>query len=293
MSETAAADIRPLSGFEFDKIRALAHKEFGLDLRAGKEQLVSARLGKHVRKLGYHTFRDYLTHVQSDATGAALMDMIDALTTNFTSFMREPAHFEFLRKTVLPEFENQQPVQIWSAACASGEEPYSIALSVLEELGERALREVRILATDISTRVLETARQGVYASDRLDGVAHETLRKYFLRGEQRWKGWFRVNPKLREMLEFRRMNLTEPFPSMPQFSVIFCRNVMIYFDRETQDRLVDRMTHCLAPGGYLFTGHSESLVHGSHALEYVLPAIYRKAGAPRTPSLTGSRRCTR
>ena len=128
-------------GSEFDKIRALAHKEFGLDLRAGKEQLVSARLGKHVRKFGYHTFRDYLTHVQSDATGAALMDMIDALTTNFTSFMREPAHFEFLRKTVLPEFEYQQPVQIWSAACATGEEPYSIALSVLEEFGERALRE--------------------------------------------------------------------------------------------------------------------------------------------------------
>ncbi|HEX8985850.1 MAG TPA: protein-glutamate O-methyltransferase CheR, partial [Bryobacteraceae bacterium] len=207
MSETAPADLRPLSGAEFEKIRALAHKEFGLDLRTGKEQLVSARLGKRVRKLGYRTFRDYLAHVQSDATGAALMDMIDALTTNFTSFMREPAHFDFLRKNVLQEFGDQPPVQIWSAACASGEEPYSIALSVLEELSDRALREVRILATDISTKVLETARQGIYTSDRLDGVAHETLRKYFLRGEKRWKGWFRVNPKLREMIEFRRMNL--------------------------------------------------------------------------------------
>jgi chemotaxis protein methyltransferase CheR len=288
MNDQAATDIRPLTDAEFEKVRALAHKEFGLDLRAGKEQLVSARLGKHVRKLGFRTFRDYLSHVQSDATGSALTDMIDALTTNFTSFLREPVHFEFLRKTVLPEFQKQPKINIWSAACSTGEEPYSIAVSVLEELGDRAFSDVHILATDISTRVLGSAQQGVYQTDRLAGLAPETVRRYFLRGEQRWKGWFRLNPKVRQMVEFRHMNLTESFPSMPRFAVIFCRNVMIYFDRETQDRLVHQLTNCLEPGGYLFTGHSESLVHGSHSLEYVKPAIYRRprdgSGSPRPRS---------
>jgi chemotaxis protein methyltransferase CheR len=294
MNELAAFDIRPLNEAEFERIRALAHKEFGLDLRAGKEQLVSARLSKHVRKLGYRTFRDYLAYVQSDATGAALTNMIDALTTNFTSFLREPAHFDFLRQTVLPEFRDRPGIDIWSAACSTGEEPYSIALSVLEELGDQALTSVRILATDISTRVLESAQQGVYQADRLTGLAPETVRRYFLRGERRWKGWFRVNAKVRQMIEFRRMNLTESFPSMPRFAVIFCRNVMIYFDRATQDRLVSQLTQCLEPGGYLFTGHSESLVHGSHSLEYVRPAMYRRGreGA-RTSTYSRSSRCAR
>ncbi len=292
MSEALVTDIRPLTGAEFEKVRALAHKEFGLDLRAGKEQLVSARLGKHVRKLGYRTFRDYISHVESDATGAALINMIDALTTNFTSFLREPAHFDFLRKNVLAEFGDRSRIEIWSAACATGEEPYSIALSALEELGDRALQQVRILATDISTRVLESAKQGVYPADRLAGLAPETVRRYFLKGEQRWKGFFRVNAKVREMIEFRRLNLTEAFPSLPRFAVIFCRNVMIYFDRDTQDRLVGQLAQCLEPGGYLLTGHSESLVHGSHTLDYVRPAVYRNGrSGSRASSHSRSTRC--
>jgi chemotaxis protein methyltransferase CheR len=274
MSDTG--DIRPLTPAEFEHIRMLAHEKFGLDLRKGKEQLVSARLGKHVRKLGFRTFREYCVHVEADTSGTALTDMIDALTTNFTSFLREPAHFELLRRTVIPEFSDDLPINIWSAACATGEEPYSIAISATEELGARAQREVRVLATDISTRALETAQQAVYPAERLAGMAAPVARKYFLKGEKQWQGWFRINQQIRGMVEFRRLNLTEALPALPQFAVIFCRNVMIYFDRETQDELVGRLSRCLRPGGYLLTGHSESLVHGSHSLDYVRPAVYRK-----------------
>lgn len=273
------AGIRPLTHAEFEQIRVLAHKKFGLDLRDGKEQLVSARLGKHLRRLGFSKFRDYSAYVEADASGTALAEMIDALTTNFTSFLREPVHFEFLRKTVIPEFRGRGAIEIWSAACATGEEPYSIALSALEELGDEARRMVRVLATDISTRALATARQGVYPAERLSGLAPEVARRYFLRGEQRWKGWFRAGRALREMVEFRRLNLTEPFPALPKFAVIFCRNVMIYFNRETQQNVVSRLARCLEPGGFLLTGHSESLLHGSHPLEYVRPATYRLPGA--------------
>jgi chemotaxis protein methyltransferase CheR len=283
------AGVRPLTQAEFEQIRALAYAKFGLDLREGKEQLVSARLGKHLRRLNFQTFREYCAHVQADRSGAALAEMIDALTTNFTSFLREAAHFDFLRKTVIPEFHGGAGIKIWSAACATGEEPYSIAISALEELGDGARTEVRILATDISNRALEAARRGVYQVERLAGVPVTVARRYFLKGEQRWQGWFRVNTHVQGMVEFRRLNLNEAFPALPKFAAIFCRNVMIYFNRETQRELVRRLTQCLEPGGYLLTGHSESLAHGTHTLEYVRPAVYRR---PREGARAGrSSRC--
>ncbi len=151
---------------------------------------------------------------------------------------------------------------------------------------------MRVLATDISTKALETAKQAVYPAEKLAGFPDLVARRYFLRGEHRWKGWFRARSQLREMVEFRRMNLTEPFPALPKFAVIFCRNVMIYFDRATQAQLVNRLAQCLEAGGYLFTGHSESLLRGSHALEYIRPAIYRKpGGGPRTTNQARSSRC--
>jgi chemotaxis protein methyltransferase CheR len=287
------AEVRPLTHAEFEYIRTLAHEVFGLDLREGKEQLVSARLGKHVRKLGFQKFSDYCDHVRSDSTGAALAEMIDALTTNFTSFLREPAHFDFLRDTALPEFEGGR-IDIWSSACSTGEEPYSIAICALERLGDKAREQVRILATDISTRALEGGKQGVYQSERLSGLPAPLLRKYFLKGERKWKGWYRAGTQLRAMVEFRRMNLTEAFPSLPSFAAIFCRNVMIYFDQKTQHELVSKLARCLVPGGYLLTGHSESLLRGHEALEYVRPAVYRKpASGGRGPADPRSSSCGR
>jgi chemotaxis protein methyltransferase CheR len=293
-STLADVEIRPLTAVEFDRIRELAHVKFGLDLRPGKEQLVAARLGKQLRRLGLTTFGDYYSYVLADPTGQAMVEMIDALTTNHTAFLRERAHFDFLRSKVLPEWRGRPSLGIWSAACATGEEPYSIAISVLEEWGDAPRPQIRILATDISTRALATAGRAVYQAERLEAMAPATIPRYFLRGEARWRGWYRLRPPVQKMVEFRRLNLNEPLPPLPRFGVIFCRNVMIYFDRETQERLVGRLAECLEPGGYLFTGHSESLLKTAQPLAYVQPAVYRKLPARTQPAgAGGSERCDR
>src|SRR5690348_16954746 len=168
-SVTRDAEVQPLTRREFDQFRRLAYEKFGLDLRNGKEQLVSARLGKKIRDLQFRSYQEYYRHILEDKTGEALSALIDALTTNHTSFFRESAHFDFLRHTILPGLGNRETIAIWSAACSSGEEPYTIVFSLLEEMGESAFRKLRILATDISTRVLATARKGAYLASRFQG----------------------------------------------------------------------------------------------------------------------------
>ena len=268
---------RPLKAREFAKIRQLAYETFGLDLRAGKETLVSARLGKQIRQSGCRSFEEYYQRVVADSTGESLINLIDALTTNHTSFFREPAHFDFLRKTFLPEWKNRGSLDIWSAACSTGEEPYSIAMCLLEELGGTPPGQVRILATDISTRVLAAAEKGIYPAERLEGLSAVQLRRYWLRGEGDWAGCCRAKKEVRALVEFRRLNLLEPATQIGHFPLIFCRNVMIYFDKPTQRRVVERLSACLEPGGYLLTGHAESLNGIEHGLRYVQPAVYRKA----------------
>jgi chemotaxis protein methyltransferase CheR len=270
---------RPLKAREFAKIRQLAYDTFGLDLRAGKESLVSARLGKHIRKSGCRSFDEYYQHVVGDSTGEALIHLIDALTTNHTSLFREPAHFDFLRKIFLPEWKNRGSIDIWSAACSTGEEPYSIAMCILEELGVVAPGKVRILATDISTRVLATAEKGIYPAERFEGLSTMQLRSYWLRGERDWAGCYRAKKEVRALVEFRRLNLLEPVSQIGRFPLIFCRNVMIYFDKPTQQQVVERLAGCLEPGGYLLTGHAESLTGIEHGLRYVQPAVYRKVSS--------------
>jgi chemotaxis protein methyltransferase CheR len=200
--------------------------------------------------------------------------LLDALTTNFTSFLREPAHFEFLRKSILPNLEG--PIRIWSAGCSTGEEPFTIAFSLIEELGPAAFWRCRILAADISSHALAAARRAVYPADRFSDFPPDCLPSYLLRGTQNWDGWFRVKPSIRAMIDFRRLNLVEPFHHPQPFQVIFCRNVMIYFNKATQVDLVNRLFRSLAPGGYLFIGHSESLTGLAHPYQYIQPAVYRK-----------------
>jgi chemotaxis protein methyltransferase CheR len=265
-----------LTAKEFAVIAVLAHEEFGLVLGIGKEQLVASRLGKLMRQLGFKAFRDYYQHVLSDRTGEALIELIDALTTNHTSFFREQAHFDFLVQRIFPE--SSGPMRIWSAASSTGEEPYTIALTAREHLGPQSPNLPRILATDISTRVLETARKGIYKAERFQEPLTPWLRKHLLRGEGRWQGWYRMRPEILRMVEFRRLNLIEPLPDVGRFAVIFCRNVMIYFNRETQEQLVNRLAACLEPGGYLFVGHSESLTGIQHPLQQMQPAVYRNRG---------------
>jgi chemotaxis protein methyltransferase CheR len=263
-----------LSPGEFEQISELAYRTCGIDLRQGKESLVQARLGKKIREGHYASFQQYYNHVVADRTGAELIDLLDALTTNFTSFLREPAHFEFLRKSALPGLAG--PIRIWSAGCSSGEEPFTIAFSLLEELGMAAAARCRILATDISVRAIKTAQSAAYPADRFDDFPIDYRGKYLLRGSQRWEGWYRVKPPVRGMIEFHRSNLMEPFHHSQPFQVIFCRNVMIYFSKATQTDLVNRFARCLAPGGYLFIGHSESLTGLAHPYQYIKPAVYRK-----------------
>ena len=263
-----------ISPHEFEQISELAYRTCGIDLKNGKQQLVQARLGRKIREGKFGSFEAYYHHVLADSSGEELAAMLDALTTNFTSFLREPAHFEFLRKTILPHLRN--PIRIWCAACSTGEEPFTIAFSVLDGLGIEAGSRASILATDISTRALAWARRAAYPAERFTACPPDWLSKYLLCGAGRWQGWYRVKPAVRNMIEFRRLNLMEPFRHSQPFQVIFCRNVMIYFDKATQQNLVCRMAACLEPGGYLLIGHSESLTGLQHPYQYIQPAVYRK-----------------
>ena len=263
---------------EFEAIRHMAHDTFGLDLRAGKEALVSARLSKRVRDLGLPDISHYLDLVQADRTGVELARLIDALTTNFTSFLREPQHFEILSAKVLPALAGRPSFQIWSAGCATGEEPYSILFHVAEALGEQRASAMKLLATDISTRALDAAAAAIYPDQRLREMPPSWPKRYFQRGTGASLGSIRVRPEWRQRVTFQRLNLMEDFSHVSKCSVIFCRNVMIYFDKPTQERLVRRFAERLEPGGWLLIGHSEGLMGIQHGLEYVRPAVYRHPG---------------
>ena len=276
--DSLASPLRPLSPTEFNRIKNLVYDRFGLDLREGKEELISARLGKKIRDLGFKTYSEYLDYVTKESNGPALAEMVDLLTTNFTSFFREHAHFDFAKK-LLPQLVREKGrVRMWSAACSSGEEPYSIAMLCAEEVGPG---RVQVVATDISNRVLAKARDGVYATDRLTGIPPDLLPKYFLRGHGVSSGLYRIKPLLTKDLTFRHLNLMDPYTHEAPFDFIWCRNVMIYFDKPTQERVVKKLSEWLENGGYLFIGHSEALTGIDHSLEYVQPAIYRKGRASR------------
>jgi chemotaxis protein methyltransferase CheR len=259
----------------FEKIRRLAYDKFGLNLTAAKHPLVAARLGKKLRELKIPTYEAYYDLVLADRTGESLIALIDALSTNHTSFLREASHFDFLMKQVVPGLLKRASIDIWSAPCSTGEEPYSIAVTMLEQLGMPPKPALRIRATDISTRALAVAKLGAYTADRLGSMPLPLIRKYF---NPTGPGSFQISPEVRRMIEFDRGNLIEPMRAARAFPIIFCRNVMIYFDKPTQERVVTNLSQFLEPGGYLLIGHSESLMGVHHSLEYVQPAIYRRPG---------------
>jgi chemotaxis protein methyltransferase CheR len=277
---TEPGALREITPRDFEQICQIAYSYAGLDLRK-KEQLVATRLGKKLRDLQIPTFAEYCRRLSEDRTGESLAQMIDALTTNHTSFFREPAHFEFLRQRILPELKSRSRITVWSAACSTGEEPYSIAFALLNQLGWDRRGQIRILATDISTRVLAQARRGAYPAERFAGVPEAELRPYLLKGTGASEGWFLVKEAVRAMVDFERTNLMEDQSRFGPFPLIFCRNVMIYFDRPTQQGVVKRLCERLEPGGYLFIGHAESLNGIEHPLEYIRPATYRKPMAAR------------
>lgn len=272
-----------LSESLFQQFSTLVYQEAGINLHDGKKALLEARLAKRLRATGIASPKDYLEFILSEAGRGEYVKFFDAVSTNLTFFFREPNHFEFLEKSALPEIlernrrEGISRIRIWSAGCSTGEEPYSIAMTVLASLAHPGRWDIRVLATDISTRVLSTARAGIYEKSKLTHVPAAWRQRFFepVANGQASKN-YRVSGELSKIIAFRRLNLMDPFPFSGLFDVIFCRNVMIYFDKKTQESLIQKMSAYLHSGGYFFVGHSESLTGLKHPLRYVKPAVYRK-----------------
>ena len=269
-----------LRDIDFDKIRSLVFELCGIDLHDGKRELVKARLGKRLREGKFRSFKDYYQYVTTEEGADELITMIDSISTNLTSFFREESHFRKLSSLVPIILRDVNgtgripKINIWCAGCSSGEEAYSIAMTVKESLDRPT--DLRIWATDISTRVLKTAAAGIYPEDRIKKIPIEWAKKYFAVGQGAWKGHYRVKDILRNSIEFARFNLMDPPPLTDFFDVIFCRNVMIYFNKRTQSELIGRFFSRLREGGHLFVGHSESLTGLPHQFKYIEPSVYRK-----------------
>ncbi len=279
---TGVFEPAPITDKELGAVIRLVYEKSGITLHDGKRALVTARLQKRLKAVNVATYTEYLKYLDRDASGSELVLLLDAISTNHTSFFREPQHFEFLKERVLPELlagGRNGPIQMWSAACSSGEEPYTLGIVLHEELPEADRRAVRLLASDLSTKVLSMAAAGVYKLERVKDMPRERLRKYFERGLGAQEGLARVKSFLREQVEFKQLNLLEITDLGTRFPVIFCRNVMIYFDREVQQRVVSMLERHLLPGGYLFISHSESLNGISHDLKWVAPAVYQRRHA--------------
>lgn len=269
-----------LTDKDFENFSSLIFAKTGIHLKPEKKELLNARLGKRLRACNLKSFKEYYERVVNDPSGNELVHLINSVSTNFTSFFRENSHFEYLSSVVLPQLaggrHSSAPCKIWSAACSSGEEAYTLAMVVAMFMAKHPAFRASILATDISTKVLDIAEKGIYAIEKVEKVPLEFLKSYFQKGVGKCIGYVKVKEELRRMVTFRRINLMESFPWKEEIDVIFCRNVMIYFTRETQTQLAEKFYHCLSPGGYLFIGHSESLTGVSHRFQQPATTVYQK-----------------
>lgn len=264
-----------LTDGQFSQISALVRDLCGINLHAGKRQLVRARLTRRLRELSLPSFDAYLELLRDDES--ELVALLDVISTNLTRFFRERSHFDVIvdRLRAAADDRPSPTVRIWSAGCSSGEEPYSLAIEMHEAFDDLHLWDAKILATDLSTRMLATARAGVYSVDRLTDVSNELRERHFkaVPGDgQR----YRVAEHIRRMVHFARLNLMDEWPMRGPFDAILCRNVMIYFEKATQQRLVNRFHEKLRRGGLLLIGHSESLTGVKHPFRYVQPTVYEK-----------------
>lgn len=268
----------PFSDRDFERIRRIVSRETGIVITDAKRQMVYSRLARRLRALELKNFGQYC-RLLDDNPQDEIPTLVNAITTNLTSFFREPHHFAHLQKDVIPEILAQNAssrrIRIWSAGCSTGEEAYSIALA-LREVTTIDAWDCRILATDIDTDVLARAEKGIYPLERVAGIEPNRLRSWFTRGTRAYQGKVRVSPDLSEMISFKRLNLTEPWPVKGPFDVIFCRNVVIYFDKETQRRIFNQFADCMSTNGYLYIGHSESLFNVSDRFKLIGQTIYQK-----------------
>ncbi len=266
----------------FKKFSSLIYNHAGIVLSDIKKQLVKSRLAKRVYALGLKSYEEYYKHLETDNfQGAEMVFMLDAISTNKTSFFRENAHFELLKNTLLPELVEKMGgrgvMKLWSAACSTGEECYTLCIVLSEFLQNYPSMDFHILATDISTQVLQKAQLGIYNIEQAEDIGTPLMRRYFQRGHNNFRGRIRVKEELRSHCTFKRLNFMDPnWKLNDSFDIIFCRNAMIYFDKPTQARLVERFHQHLKPEGHLFIGHSESLLDSRQLFSYVQPTVYKK-----------------
>lgn len=285
MPETAIIDNchRTLSNEEFSRLSSFIYRECGIKMPPAKRTMLEGRLQKRLKTLGMPSFRSYCDFLFSqEGLRNELVHMIDVVTTNKTDFFRESTHFDYLTQVVLPEWANKrrystQKLQVWSAGCSTGEEPYTLAMVLSEFAARTPAFDFQILATDISSRVLERAMTAIYEEERVVPVPAEMRRKYLLRSRDHSRQLVRIVQELRHKIRFRRLNfMDDDFGFSERMDIIFCRNVIIYFDRSTQEALLNKFHRQLSPGGLIFMGHSETLNGLDVPLELVHPTVYRK-----------------
>lgn len=263
---------------EFVKFRDIVYKESGISLSDVKKILLQSRLMKRLRFLNLNNFSDYYNYL-IDNYNEEKINFINSITTNKTDFFRENDHFEFMKTYILPAFEakGEREIRIWSAGCSTGEEPYTIGITLFEYFKEKKAPLFKILATDIDTQVLEKGLNGIYTEDQVAAIEENFLKEYFLKGKEDNKGLFKVKDFLKNIVFFRRLNLLiDDYPMKKKFDVIFCRNVIIYFDKETQKKLFDNFLRYLKDDGYLLVGHSENISNVTDKFYLAGRTIYKK-----------------
>ncbi|MGR9114522.1 MAG: CheR family methyltransferase [Gammaproteobacteria bacterium] len=262
---------------DFNSLRKISNEHSGILVPDDKFDMFYSRLAKRLRVLGLASFKEYCHYIDAHAD-QEFTEFINAITTNLTSFFREQHHFETLRTPVLPEIIKRnhasRALKVWSAGCSTGEEPYSIAITLLENIPSDW--NIKILATDLDTHVLETAEKGVYENNRLGGLSDQRLKRWFQKGTGTQAGKVKVKRELRQLICFKQLNLMQAWPMKNHFDLIFCRNVLIYFDLNTKKKLASRFAQLLTSGSYLFIGHSESLSQVTTDFELIGHTIYRK-----------------
>ncbi len=257
---------------EFERVRKIIHSYCGIFINEGKEALVQSRLSKRMRKLDIHSFGEYLDLIEHQKPQGEFLSFVDVLTTNKTSFYRENKHFEFIKEVLYPKMRGRS-VKWWSAGCSSGEEPITLAMNLLEAQNKYGWRSVKILATDISRDVLQVAKSGVYTPHKIADIPPQFLDKYFTAQND---DTYLVNASVRNMITYGRLNLNDRWPLKGHFQMIMCRNVMIYFNRKTQEQIIRNFRELLEPGGFVFLGHSESMNAAALGFHNVAPAVYQK-----------------
>ncbi len=282
MSNVEPAAILQMDNESFVRLSTYITDMYGIKLPPVKKAMLESRLGKKVKQLGMNSYREFLDYIFSDqGKKKELLNVVDLVTTNKTDFLREPLHFQFLSDALLPGYVHKaglKNIKVWSAACSTGEEPYSLVMA-LEEFKKRNIGfDYTLAASDISIRAIQTAHRGIYTLDRIDTIPIDWKRVYFLKSKDSTRKLVRVKPVFRSKISYKRINLVGDAYGVPPDSmdIIFCRNVLIYFDKPTQEQVIRRLTACLKPGGILFLGHSESTMGMDVSLKQIKPTIYQR-----------------